>query len=167
MPQTKLQKAVFSVLMAVVMVYAMELYNLAWQAGGLHNGLFLEVLPDLLPISLIVILLQSFIGGPLAQKLAFRLVKPGKDKPIFITLAVSACTVCLMCPMMSAVATVLFQHPGSQFLAVWLQTVARNFPMAFCWQIFFAGPLVRFVFRQIFAGQLTAAPVQQQARERG
>jgi hypothetical protein len=30
---------------------------------------------------------------------------------------------------------------------VWLQTTAFNFPMAFIWQIFYAGPFVRLVFR--------------------
>ena len=31
-------------------------------------------------------------------------------------------------------------------LAIWFQTTVMNFPMALCWQIFFAGPLVRNVF---------------------
>lgn len=51
-----------------------------------------------------------------------------------------------MCPLMSLAATVLFKDAGSEFVAVWLQTTAFNFPMALCWQIFFAGPLVRNVF---------------------
>ena len=33
---------------------------------------------------------------------------------------------------------------------MWLQTTALNFPMAFFWQIFFAGPLVRAIFGMIF-----------------
>ena len=53
-----------------------------------------------------------------------------------------------MCPLMSLAATILFQHAGRQIIAVWLQTTALNFPMALCWQLFFAGPLVRFLFRQ-------------------
>ena len=39
---------------------------------------------------------------------------------------------------------------GSQIIAVWLETTVLNFPMAFCWQLFFAGPFVRFLFRNIF-----------------
>ena len=31
-------------------------------------------------------------------------------------------------------------------LGNWLQTAARNFPMALFWQLFYAGPFVRFVF---------------------
>ena len=51
---------------------------------------------------------------------------------------------------MSLVATILFKDAGNQFIAVWLQTIALNFPMAFFWQMLYAGPFVRFVFRQIF-----------------
>ena len=46
------------------------------------------------------------------------------------------------------------ENPGSELIAVWLQTAAVNFPMALCWQIFFAGPLVRLIFRTIFRKQL-------------
>lgn len=51
---------------------------------------------------------------------------------------------------MSLAATILFKDGGSQFIAVWLQTIVLNFPMAFFWQMLYAGPLVRFLFRQIF-----------------
>ena len=57
-------------------------------------------------------------------------------------------TVCVMCPAMSLWATVLFQRPGIEFVPAWLQTVVCNFPMAFFWQIFFCGPLVRRLFRR-------------------
>ena len=39
--------------------------------------------------------------------------------------------VCLMCPVMSFIATALFKHPGSEIIAQWLQTTVINFPMAF------------------------------------
>ena len=58
--------------------------------------------------------------------------------------------VCIMCPTMSMIATLLFKNPGKEIVAVWLQTTAMNFPMALCWQIFFAGPLARLIFRTIF-----------------
>lgn len=34
-------------------------------------------------------------------------------------------------------------------LGNWFQTAARNFPMALFWQLFYAGPFVRFVFRKV------------------
>lgn len=38
-------------------------------------------------------------------------------------------------------------------IPVWLQTVALNFPMAFFWQICYADPFVRFIFKLIFSGE--------------
>ena len=67
-----------------------------------------------------------------------------------ISLAISVASVAFMCPLMSLAATILFKNAGSQFVAVWLQTTAMNFPMAFFWQLIYAGPIVRFIFRHIF-----------------
>ena len=135
MPKTKLENVIFTLMMAFVMVYAMICYNIALNVGGMSNQAFI---------------LEFFVVERLSRKLAFRLVTPGVDKPVFVILAISCMIVCLMCPMMSLVATILFKNPGSQIVAVWLQTAAMNFPMALCWQVFFAGPLVRLVFRVLF-----------------
>ena len=51
---------------------------------------------------------------------------------------------------MSLAATLLFKNAGAEVVSVWLQTTALNYPMAFFWQLFFAGPLVRFIFKRIF-----------------
>ena len=53
-------------------------------------------------------------------------------------------------PLMSFFATLFFKHAGNQFIAVWLQTTFMNFPVAFFWQLIYAGPIVRFIFRHIF-----------------
>ena len=153
MPKTKGEKLFFSIIMSVVMVYGMELYNLAVQAGGLQNELFGRVFADLPLLCLFVLVLEAFVAGPFAKKMTLRLLSSEKQ-PIFITLCIAALTVSLMCPMMSAVATVWFKHPGAQFPAVWLQTVALNFPMAFFWQIIFAGPAVRALFRLCFGRKI-------------
>ena len=100
-----------------------------------------------------VLVLESFVAGPFAKKMTLRLLS-SEERPIFITLCIAVLTVSLMCPMMSAVATVWFKHPGVQFPAVWLQTVALNFPMAFFWQMFFAGPAVRALFRLCFGRKI-------------
>ena len=154
MPQTKAQNVFFTLLMALVMVYAMICYNIALATGGLRNEVFLMALHELIIMWPVAFVLEFFVVERLSQKLAFRLVTPGVDKPIFVVLALSSMIVCLMCPMMSAVATLLFKDAGSEFFAVWVQTAAMNFPMAFCWQIFFCGPLVRLIFRTLFRRSL-------------
>ncbi len=146
LPQNKFQDVVFTIFMALVMVYAMICYNIALNVGGMQNFVFLAACKELLIMWPIAIVLELLFVGKLAQMLAFRFVTPGKDPMILIVLAISAMSVCLMCPLMSMAATILFKDAGKEFVAVWLQTTAMNFPMALCWQIFFAGPLVRNVF---------------------
>ena len=146
LPQNKKQDIIFTIFMAFVMVYAMICYNIALNVGGMHNFIFLAAFKELLIMWPIAIALELIFVGRLAQKLAFRFVTPGKDPMIMIDLAISAMSVCLMCPLMSFAATLLFKDAGKEIIAVWLQTTAFNFPMALCWQIFFAGPLVRNVF---------------------
>ena len=149
MPKNKFQEVIFTILMVFVMVYAMVCYNIALNTGGMSNAVFLAAfreLPIMMPIAFI---LDFFLVGNLAKKAAFHLI-----------LAISAVSVAWMCPLMSLAATILFQHPGKQIISMWLQTTVFNFPMALCWQLFFAGPLVRFVFGRIFREKATAPAVQ-------
>ena len=81
----------------------------------------------------------------LSRKLAFRMVSP-EDKPVFITLAISSKVMYLMCPVMSFIATTAPMHPGNRSSPCGCKKTVQNFPMALCWQIFFAGPGVRNVF---------------------
>ena len=144
MPKTKFQNFIFTVMMALVMVYAMICYNISLETA-------LQELKIMWPLA---VALELFVYDRLSKKLAFRFVTPGKDSPIFVILSVSSMIVCLMCPSMSLAAALLFKHPGSEAAAVWLQTTVMNFPMALCWQIFFCGPFVRLVFRRVFRKQL-------------
>ena len=146
LPQNKFQDVIFTIFMAFVMVYAMICYNIALNVGGLQNYVFLAAFKELIIMWPIAVVLELAFVGKLAQILAFRFVTPGKDPMIMMILAISSMSVCLMCPLMSLVATILFKDAGAEFVAVWLQTTAMNFPMALCWQMFFAGPLVRNVF---------------------
>ena len=146
LPQNKFQEVVFTAFMAFVMVYAMICYNIALNAGGMQNFIFLAAFHEMIIMWPIAVALELLFVGKLAKMLAFRFVTPGKDSMIMVILGISAMSVCLMCPLMSLAATILFKNAGSEIVAVWLQTVAFNFPMALFWQIFVAGPLVRNVF---------------------
>ena len=146
LPQNKFQDVIFTLFMAFVMVYAMICYNISLNVGGIQNFVFIAAFKEMMIMWPIAVVLELLFVGKLAQILAFRFVTPGKDPMIMVILAISAMSVCLMCPLMSLVATILFKNAGAEFVAVWLQTTAMNFLMALCWQIFFAGPLVRNVF---------------------
>ena len=151
MPKNLFQEIIFTLIMVVVMVYAMVCYNIALDFGVLNNTVFVAAFSELWYMGLIAFALELVVVGPIAKKLAFRIVNPAQHAPIFVTLAISAITVCFMCPIMSLMATLIIKQPAAaDFFAVWVQTTAFNFIMALCWQIFFAGPLVRLIFRAIF-----------------
>ena len=146
MPKNKVQDAVFTAIMAIIMVYGMIVYNVALNTGGVSGGAFLLALHELPIMAPIAFILEFFVVGKLAKRLAFSFMKP-TDRPKFITYAVSICICCIMCPIMSLVATVLFKEPS---FGMWVHTFGCNFPMALCWQMFYCGPLARFLFRIIF-----------------
>lgn len=151
MPKNLKQEMIYTVMMVCVMVYAMICYNIAMDNGSMENWIFFAAFGELPIMGAAGFLLDLFVAGPIAKKLAFALFQPGQDKPIFLILAISVCSIWLMCPMMSFVAAVLFQDGlHRQLLSVWVELTVRNFPMAFFWQLFAAGPLVRIVFGKLF-----------------
>jgi hypothetical protein len=154
MPKTKLQEIIFGIMMTVVMVYGMEVYNISLSKGALSNLTFMVPLGELVILSIIAITIEILIVCSLAKKLAFKLVNPEKDRSIVIILAISIMTVCCMCPTMSLIATILFKGFNNEIFSRWIQAIVLNFPMALCWQIFVAGPLVRFVFEKLFPEQV-------------
>lgn len=150
MPKTKLQNFIFSLFMVIVMVYGMVCYNIAIGMGGMSNVIFLaalEELPIMVPIALLVELL---VVGKAAKKLTFKLVDPKKTAPIFVTVLMSALMVWMMCPIMSLIGSLIFNFSGIEnVISTWLQTYILAFPMALFWQLFIAGPFVRFAFGKV------------------
>ena len=146
MPKNKFQDFIFTVIMASIMVYGMVVYNVALNTGGVSGQTFLSALHELPIMIPVAFVLEFFIVGKIARYLAFKVMKP-TDRPQFITYAISICICCIMCPIMSLVATILFKTPS---FGTWVQTWAMNFPMAICYQMFYCGPLVRLIFRLIF-----------------
>ena len=150
MPKTLPQRIVFTIVMATIMVYGMIVYNVALNTGGVTNatfGMALHEMPIMVPVAFV---LEFFVVEKLATALAFTFMRP-TDRPQFITYAISLMIVCIMCPVMSLVATLLFKEPS---FGTWVHTWGCNFPMALCWQMFYCGPLSRFIFRAIFRKQL-------------
>lgn len=168
MPKNKFQDVIFTIIMATIMVYGMVVYNVALNTGTVNGTTFLAAtheLPIMVPIAFV---LEFFVVGKIAKMLAFTVMRPtdrpqfitytskivnddtGRiptDRPQFITYAISICICCIMCPVMSLVATFLFKEPS---FGMWVKTWAMNFPMAICYQMFYCGPLVRLIFRAIF-----------------
>ena len=108
MPKSLGQEILFTILMVFVMVYAMICYNISLNVGGLQNFVFAAAFKELFIMWPIAVVIELLFVGKLAQILAFRFVTPGKDPAIMIVIAISAMSVCLMCPLMSLVATNTF-----------------------------------------------------------
>ena len=150
MPKTKFQSVVFTIIMAAIMVYGMVVYNVALNTGGVTNQTFvlaLHELPIMVPVACV---LEFFVVEKLATKLAFTVVRP-TDRPQVITYAISLMIVCIICPCMSLVATLLFKEPS---FGTWIGTWGLNMPMALIWQMLYCGPLSRLIFRTLFRKQL-------------
>ena len=94
MPKNKFQDAVFTVIMVIVMVYAMVCYNISTNMGGLSNEVFLMALKELPLMGVIAFILEFFLIGKLAQKIALKLLDPKKTPPILITMGISTVIVC-------------------------------------------------------------------------
>ncbi len=147
MPKNKFQDAVFTLIMATIMVYGMIVYNVALNMGGVRGETFLAALHEMTIMVPTAFILEFFVVGKLARRLAFTVMRPD-DRPQFITYAISICICCIMCPTMSLIATILFKD--TKDFGTWIQSWAMNFPMAILYQMFYCGPLVRFIFRMIF-----------------
>lgn len=151
MPKTKFEDVVFGIMMVIVMVFAMVCYNMALQNGGLTNSVLLTTLKIFLPTCVVAFCLEYFFVGKTVKGITFKLLDVKKTPSIFITLMISCLTVAFMCPIMTLIVNIFVKFHGIENLFVsWLQTWALSFPMALCFQLFYAGPLVRFIFRKIF-----------------
>lgn len=164
-PKNRAQGAIFGILMSITMAYGMEVYNVAWKMGyplmpggfsNMTNDVFVDALAEAAYMWLFVELFSTLYGNRLGSFMASRYVTPGKDNPFVCQLVRQGCTVLVMCPTMSLVASILFNvvlagNPVTQLPAIWVGTVIKNFPMALLWNLFAAGPLTRLVFRAFFS----------------
>ena len=101
MPQTKTQGAVFGLLMSYFMALGMEVANIAHKLGAMSNVVFLPALKETAFMGAIVFVVSTLYGSRAGQHIAHRFVQLGRDNPLLVTLAVSGCTVMVMCPSMS------------------------------------------------------------------
>lgn len=166
MPNSKFEGRIFALITVIITVPCFVFYCLSLENGGILNvnPLFAFVL---IPIEFIfAYTCEIFIGSPLATRLALKAINPKEYKPMIVETAIICTTVCIMCPLMTFIATVLYKgiFPGLifndstfelgkfflYFIPNFLQTFVQNFPFAILSQIFFIQPLTRRVFKTIF-----------------
>ncbi len=156
MPKTKFQSLIFTLMMVFCMVFCMTAYTIALKMGGLSYTVFAIAIKEMWLEYAIVFCLIFFVISKMAQKLAFRIVTPEADKPIFVILAIQSFTVCLIVPTITLIATFIHNGLTADWFTQWIQQAVLCFPAALCLQIFFIGPFVRLLFRTIFSKQLAS-----------
>lgn len=166
MIHTKKQKLVFALITVLITVPCFVFYCLALENGGLKNIDIKYALILILIEYVIAYLSAIFIGSPLALKLAFKKVNPKENSHLLVETSIICATVCIMCPWMSFLATILYTGilPSLifndvafsvstffiNFIPNFLETLVLNFPFALFSQLFFIQPLVRKIFASIY-----------------
>ncbi len=165
MPETKFQRLIFALITVIITVPCFVFYCSSYEAGGFTVDI-IKNSAIFIPIEFILAYLcEIFIGSPLSVKFALKAMPPQKNSPMMVETAIICTTVGIMCPLMSFLATILYNgiiavgiyHQISfsyfmiNFIPIWLQKVVLNFPFALLSQLFFIQPLTRTIFRNIFA----------------
>ncbi|MBO5359910.1 MAG: hypothetical protein J6B25_03600 [Clostridia bacterium] len=177
MPRNQFQRMVFAFITVVITVHAYVFYSLYVIHGNMfmlitgESGVLaainkmggVPVFGKTVPIWAVVLIefvlayaLENLLGSPLSFKLASKNFDPRTTHPVLFESAIICATVGIMCPVMSFIAAFLYYNYQAGFnmwtlLADWLKLVCFNFPFAFFTQLFFIQPLVRTIFKTLFA----------------
>ncbi len=177
MPRNLFQRMIFALITVIITVHAYVFYSLYVIHGEMFMNLTGEssvlaaidkmggvpVFGTPVPIWAVVIIefvlaytFENLLGSPLSFKLASMNFDPRTTHPVIFESTIISATVAIMCPVMSFLAAFLYYNYSGGFnlltlLADWLKLVCFNFPFAFFMQLFFIQPLVRTVFKKLFA----------------
>lgn len=148
MPTTKKENFYFGLMMCFGMVVFMTFYNLF--THGLIGTISLnEICTQLILVFIIASLLELFIVGPVAKKIALSLPYD-KSKKVFVILSLAFFMVSGMVLFMSlyGLGTAYFSDSliGESLLESYFSLIFRNFIFAFPLQLIVVGPLVRYLF---------------------
>lgn len=186
MPRNQFQRMVFAFLTVLVTVHGYVFYslyvvngNILMQVTGADSVLHainaqggVYMFGKMLPIWSVIIIeffcayaLECLLGSPLSFKMACKMFDPRNTHPMIFETAIISCTVLIMCPLMSFLATWMYYPYYSGFnimtlLANWLKLICFNFPFAFFSQIFFIQPFVRWAFKKLFAKDIAGRNTQ-------
>lgn len=148
MPTTKKESLYFGLIMCFGMVLVMTIYNL-YLNGMFGKVTFLEGISDFLIGFTIAFILDLYLVGPFAKKIALRLTA-NSSKKIYTVLAISTCMVIGMAFFMSIYGLVTtYIHNGftsNSIITEYFTLFGKNFIMALPLQIVVMGPIVRLLF---------------------
>lgn len=169
---TKKQEVIYAAITVFITVHAFVFYCLSIENGGFSTDIIREAYSLntwLLPIPLVLlefviaITVELLIGSKFSKHITFKVMNPKVDRPYMIETLIIVSTVCIMCPIMSFIATILYYLIPNimfntislntlliDFIPKFLQTFVINFPFALLGQLCFIQPIVRRIFKTIY-----------------
>ena len=114
--------------MVVFMVATMEFYNQGLMDGRLSWAAMGRAIHEMVFMMPLCFIMSFFIADPITARITARNTDEDSDAIVRTTFRATV-TVSMMCPIMSFIATLLFQNAGNQVIALWLQAMFVNFPM--------------------------------------
>ncbi|MFS0838863.1 hypothetical protein [Paenibacillus sp. 1P03SA] len=155
MPTTKKEHVYFGLMMCCGMVVGMMSYNLI-RTGLIGTISWQGILLQFVLCFITAFLVESFVVGPVAKKIAFSLPFD-KSKQILVILSMSVCMVTGMVLVMSVygLATSYFMNPpaGQSLLGSYFTTAGKNFIFALPLQLLVVGPIARYLFKRFIKSE--------------
>lgn len=144
MPTNKKEGIIFTTLMCFLMVLGMSIYNLL-----LHNDLSLaHLLTGLVPGFIVAFILDSFVIGVIAKRIAFKLpINKQSKRQLIVT--ISCLMIIGMVSFMSMFGILIEGGHPTNMRAIYLHTWAMNFIVALPYQLLIVGPISRFILGKI------------------
>ncbi|MCE4045784.1 DUF2798 domain-containing protein [Lysinibacillus fusiformis] len=150
MPTTRKESLYFGLIMCFGMVLFMTLYNF-YLNDTFGQISFLGGITDFLIGFIVAIILDLYLVGPIAKKIAFKLTA-NTSNVLFKILTRSTCMVIGMAFFMSIYGLITsYFHNGlysNSIIKEFLSVFCRNFIVALPLQIIIMGPIVRFLFNK-------------------
>ncbi|HLQ40346.1 MAG TPA: DUF2798 domain-containing protein [Tetragenococcus sp.] len=144
MPANKKESLFFTGIMCSSMVLGMSAYNLL-----LHGGFSVaELIKGFIPGIIIAFILDEFVVGVLAKKIAFKL-PINTDKLLQVILAISSCMILGMVTCMSLFGIVMEMGFRQINLANYLYAWRMNFIVALPLQLLIVGPVCRRLLKKV------------------
>ncbi|RJS61165.1 DUF2798 domain-containing protein [Bacillus sp. PK3_68] len=148
MPITRKESLYFGLIMCFGMVLFMTLYNL-YLNDAFGQISFLGGITDFLIGFIVALILDLYLVGPLAKKVAYRLTA-NTTNVLYKVLTISTCMVIGMAFFMSIYGLVTsYFHNGfssNSVIKEFFSVFFRNFVVALPLQIIIIGPIVRYIF---------------------
>ena len=145
MPTNKKEGLIFTTLMCFLMVFGMSFYNLILHHSFSTSSLLFGIILGFI----IAFMLDVFIVGVIAKKIAFNISFINKRNQISLIIVISCLMVIGMVTFMSVFGLVIENWINSFSLATYWHTWLMNFIVALPYQLIIVGPISRSILKKI------------------